>query len=90
MTEIELILILAILALGAVIAHLLREINRLDNNSIILQEKIENLDNWAEELDKWINDGGDQYLGLDFDLDMFKAETEEKIREEIKKEFKGE
>jgi hypothetical protein len=77
MNEIELILSAGLLFLSLVVLSLLKRVNKLKN-------EVSNLVNWADALEEWIEEGGDHYLGLDFDVDMLKAEIEEKVREELK------
>jgi hypothetical protein len=77
MNEIELILSAGLLFLSLVVLSLLKRVNKLKN-------EVSNLVNWADMLEEWIEEGGDHYLGLDFDVDMLKAEIEEKVREELK------
>lgn len=55
-----------------------------------LEQKIENLTVWAEELEEWIEDGGDAYMGLNFDVDLAREEIREEILASMNKENKGE
>lgn len=48
-----------------------------------LKDRVEHLTNWAEELEKWIEEGGDAYMGLNFDIDLAREEIREEIMAEI-------
>ena len=54
-----------------------------------IEEKVERLIVWAEELEEWIEQGGDAYMGLNFDVDLAKEEIKEEILNSMNKESKG-
>lgn len=54
-----------------------------------LEQRVEHLTVWAEELEEWIEEGGDAYMGLNFDVDLAREEIREEVMAQLKKENKG-
>lgn len=54
-----------------------------------LERKVEHLTVWAEELEEWIEEGGDAYMGLNFDVDLAREEIREEVIAQLNKENKG-
>lgn len=80
-TEIE-ILIIALIALVVFVFLLISRIRELEN-------KVENLLDWSDGIEEWIESGGDHYMGLDIDLDYIREEIREEERTKLEKEIKG-
>lgn len=82
MIDLELIILLMIIVTNIAMYMIWLNLNKLE-------KRIEHLTVWAEELEDWIEEGGDAYIGLNFDVDLAREEIREEVITQLNKKNKG-